>query len=112
MSTGPILVVDDEADIRSLIQDILVDEGYRVAVADNAEAARARVRQEQPSLVLLDIWMPGEDGLTCSKSWAAPGLDFPVVIMPGTAPSRPRSRQRAWAPGISSKSRLPWPSSC
>lgn len=83
MSTGPILVVDDEADIRSLIQDILVDEGYRVAVADNAEAARARVRQEQPSLVLLDIWMPGEDGLSLLKSWAAPGLDFPVVIMSG-----------------------------
>lgn len=83
MSAGPILVVDDEADIRNLIQDILVDEGYRVDVAEDANAARASVRRQQPSLVLLDIWMPGEDGLSLLKSWAGPGLDFPVVIMSG-----------------------------
>lgn len=83
MPSGYILVVDDEADIRSLIQDILVDEGYRVVAVDSAEAARASVRQERPALTLLDIWMPGEDGLSLLKSWAEPGLSFPVVIMSG-----------------------------
>lgn len=83
MSPGYILVVDDEADIRRLIEEILVDEGYRVITADGADAARACVRRERPSLVLLDIWMPGEDGLSLLKSWAEPGLTFPVVIMSG-----------------------------
>lgn len=83
MQSGHVLVVDDEADIRSLIEDILGDEGYRVVTADSAEAARISVRQQRPALVLLDIWMPGEDGLSLLKSWAEPGLDFPVVIMSG-----------------------------
>jgi DNA-binding NtrC family response regulator len=83
MLPGHILVVDDEADIRSLIQEILVDEGYRVVAVDGAAAARASVRQERPALVLLDIWMPGEDGLSLLKGWAEPGLGFPVVIMSG-----------------------------
>ncbi len=83
MQSGHVLVVDDEADIRTLIQDVLADEGYRVVTADSAEAARASARRERPSLVLLDIWMPGEDGLSLLKSWAEPGLDFPVVIMSG-----------------------------
>ena len=83
MSPGYILVVDDEADIRRLIEEILVDEGYRVVTADGAEAARASVRSERPALVLLDIWMPGEDGLSLLKSWAGPGLAFPVVVMSG-----------------------------
>jgi two-component system nitrogen regulation response regulator NtrX len=83
MRSGHVLVVDDEADIRNLIQDILVDEGYRVVAVDGADAARASVRQERPALVLLDIWMPGEDGLSLLKSWSEPGLAFPVVIMSG-----------------------------
>lgn len=83
MPSGHILVVDDEADIRRLIQEILVDEGYRVVAVESAEAAREAVRTERPALVLLDIWMPGEDGLSLLKSWAAAGLDFPVVIMSG-----------------------------
>lgn len=83
MRSGHVLVVDDEADIRNLIQDILIDEGYRVIAVDSAPAARASVRQERPSLVLLDIWMPGEDGLSLLKNWAEPGLAFPVVIMSG-----------------------------
>lgn len=83
MSPGYILVVDDEADIRQTIQEILEDEGFRVVTADGAESARGCVRRERPSLVLLDIWMPGEDGLSLLKSWAGPGLAFPVVIMSG-----------------------------
>jgi len=59
-----ILVVDDEIGIRELLSEILQDEGYSVAVAENAEAARRLRNQAQPRLVLLDIWMPDTDGVT------------------------------------------------
>src|SRR5512133_924053 len=79
-----ILIVDDEVGIRELLCEILQDEGYRVAVAENAGQARAyRVRQ-QPALVLLDIWMPDTDGVTLLREWAASGqLTMPVVMMSG-----------------------------
>ena len=64
-----ILVVDDEPDIRNILQDILQDEGYSVSTAENAKEARLRFREDQPNLVLLDIWMPKEDGISVLKSW-------------------------------------------
>jgi two-component system, NtrC family, nitrogen regulation response regulator NtrX len=84
ISAKEILIVDDEVGIRELLSEILQDEGYRVSVAENATSARAyRVRQ-QPSLVLLDIWMPDTDGVTLLREWAAGGmLTMPVVMMSG-----------------------------
>jgi len=58
MSDASILVVDDEPDIRGLLQEILEDEGYAVSVADTAAAAQALIDEAHPDLVLLDIWMP------------------------------------------------------
>ena len=55
MSTARILVVDDEADIRDLVQEILSEEGYAVEVAANAAEARAACARQAPDLVLLDI---------------------------------------------------------
>lgn len=55
MVSGHILIVDDEADIRAVIAEILADEGYRVVAVDSAQAARASVRSERPALALLDI---------------------------------------------------------
>lgn len=79
-----ILVVDDEPDIRHLVQEILEDEGYEVEVAENGETARLAYRQRQPSLVLLDIWMPDVDGITLLKEWAEDGmLPMPVIMMSG-----------------------------
>ncbi len=79
-----ILVVDDEPDIRHLVQEILEDEGYEVSVAENGEAARAAHRQRRPDLVLLDIWMPDLDGISLLKEWAEDGqLPMPVLMMSG-----------------------------
>lgn len=79
-----VLVVDDEADIRNLVQDILVDEGYEVAVAANAAQARRERQQRKPDLVLLDIWMPDTDGITLLQEWTREGpLEHPVVMMSG-----------------------------
>ena len=84
MSTSRVLVVDDEGDIRALIDEILSDEGYNVTVAADASEARAARDQEKFDLVLLDIWMPDTDGISLLREWSEPGdLDCPVVIMSG-----------------------------
>jgi two-component system, NtrC family, nitrogen regulation response regulator NtrX len=83
MAAAHILVVDDEPDIRGLVRDILEDEGYRVSTAEHAEAARAAVAAAAPDLVLLDIWMPGIDGIALLRGWAEGGLPCPVVMMSG-----------------------------
>lgn len=84
MSTSNVLVVDDEADIRALIDEILSEEGYNVTVAGDASEAREARGNDKFDLVLLDIWMPGTDGISLLREWSEPGdLDCPVVIMSG-----------------------------
>jgi two-component system, NtrC family, nitrogen regulation response regulator NtrX len=79
-----ILVVDDEVGIRELLSEILRDEGYRVRVAADAVQARDARNESRPDLVLLDIWMPGTDGITLLKEWGSAGmLTMPVVMMSG-----------------------------
>ena len=69
MSTSHVLVVDDEADIRVLIDEILSEEGYQVTVAGNAVEARAARSASKFDLVLLDIWMPDTDGISLLREW-------------------------------------------
>jgi DNA-binding NtrC family response regulator len=77
-------VVDDEADIRALIQDILSDEGYGVTAAADASEARDARADKKFDLILLDIWMPDTDGITLLREWSDTGdLTCPVVIMSG-----------------------------
>jgi len=84
MSTTHILVVDDEPDIRNLVQEILEDEGFSVSTADGGDAARSQCRSRRPDLVLLDIWMPDVDGITLLKEWSEHDvLPFPVIVMSG-----------------------------
>jgi DNA-binding NtrC family response regulator len=84
MTSRHILVVDDEPDIRSLVHDILEDEGYSVTTADGGEAARKARRTRRPDLILLDIWMEDVDGITLLREWSESGdLPCPVVMMSG-----------------------------
>src|SRR5689334_19997161 len=84
MTTAHILVVDDEADIRTLLKEILSEEGYEVDVAANAAQARASRAKQTPDLVLLDIWMPDVDGITLLREWSATTTNgCPVVMMSG-----------------------------
>jgi DNA-binding NtrC family response regulator len=84
MSSAHILVVDDEADIRGLLKEILSEEGYAVEVAANAAQARASRARQTPDLVLLDIWMPDVDGITLLREWSSTAADdCPVVMMSG-----------------------------
>jgi two-component system nitrogen regulation response regulator NtrX len=84
MTASRILVVDDEADIRGLLKEILSEEGYEVDVAADATQARSSRATQVPDLVLLDIWMPDTDGITLLREWSVTdGYDCPVVMMSG-----------------------------
>lgn len=78
-----ILVVDDETDITGLLQDILEDEGYQVSIANHATEAHEVYLNQPIDLVLLDIWMPEEDGLSLLKRWYEDGLKSQVIMMSG-----------------------------
>jgi len=80
-----ILVVDDEANIRELLQEILSEEGYEVTTAEDAVRAREARRKNSFDLTLLDIWMPETDGISLLKEWADSGSLGPVVMMSGHA---------------------------
>ena len=84
MSSARILVVDDEADIRGLLCEILAEEGFEVEAAANAAEARDACARQWPDLVLLDIWMPDTDGITLLREWSTKHqLAFPVVMLSG-----------------------------
>jgi two-component system nitrogen regulation response regulator NtrX len=84
MTASRILVVDDEADIRGLLKEILSEEGYDVEIAADASQARSSRAAQVPDLVLLDIWMPDTDGITLLREWSmTDGYDCPVVMMSG-----------------------------
>ena len=78
-----ILVVDDEKDIRFSLTGILEDEGYQVETAASGAEALDNVRQNLPDLVLLDIWMPGMDGLETLEKLKASFPQVTVVMISG-----------------------------
>ena len=78
-----ILVVDDEESICQSLKAILSDEGHQVMVADSGEAAIKIIEEEMPRLVLLDIWLPGIDGLQTLKTIKSEYPDVLVIMMSG-----------------------------
>ena len=80
-----ILVVDDEPDIRMLVDGILSDEGYTVRQAGDSDSAIAAFRVRRPSLVVLDVWLQGSrlDGLGILKSIHTEEPHVPVVMISG-----------------------------
>ena len=82
---GDILIVDDERDIRELVSDILVDEGYTTRLAGTSGAAMREIDIERPAMLILDIWLKDStmDGIDILKSVKANFPDVPVVIISG-----------------------------
>lgn len=84
MSGQTILIVDDEPDIREVVRDVLEDEGFQVQTAEGGEQARQLRREQSFDLVLLDIWMPGTDGITLLKEWSEDEtLRAPTIMISG-----------------------------
>ena len=85
MSHGNILVVDDERGILDQLAGILRDEGFSVATVATGEEALAAISREIFDLVLLDVWLPGIDGIETLRQLRAAGHQLPVVLISGHA---------------------------
>ena len=85
IESATILVVDDESSIRKTLNGILEDEGYRVVLAQSAEAALKAIKRELPDLIVLDIWMPGMDGIETLQYIKSSYPDLPVIMISGHA---------------------------
>ncbi len=81
-TTDHILVVDDDRDIRELIVDYLLKSGYRATGAANGKEMRAVLDKQAVDLVVLDIMMPGDDGLTlCRQLRSGQHKDLPILML-------------------------------
>ncbi len=91
-----ILVVDDDRDIRELIIDYLVKSGYRATGAANGKEMRAVLDKQHVDLVVLDVMMPGDDGLTlCRQLRSDPRQKRPADPDADRPQRRDRSHPRA-----------------
>jgi two-component system nitrogen regulation response regulator NtrX len=78
-----ILIVDDEPGVRSALAGVLRDEGYEVDAADSGEAALDRFTRQAYDVVVLDVWLPGMDGLATLARMRERQVDTQVVIISG-----------------------------
>jgi two-component system nitrogen regulation response regulator NtrX len=83
--SGTILVVDDERGIREMLQAVLQDEGLAVTTVGSGEEALSALSRELFDLILLDVWLPGMDGLEVMRQVRAAGHRMPVVMISGHA---------------------------
>jgi two-component system, OmpR family, response regulator MprA len=75
------MVVDDDAPIRRMLERTLVAEGYEVAVAVDGGAALAAIERSVPDLLVLDVGLPGVDGLAVCRRARANGLATPILLL-------------------------------
>src|SRR5881628_3182482 len=80
-----IFVVDDQDSILSAVKSVLGDESYRILTFTSAEALEEGLRTEKADLILLDIWLPGIDGVEALKKLKTRFPDLPVILMSGHA---------------------------
>ena len=94
-----ILVIDDEPNIRTLLDILLRHEGYDVILADNGWTGLLLYRQEHPDVIVLDLKMPRLDGMTVLKEIRRVDLTQPVIVLTGH--STPQTEQEVRALGVS-----------
>ena len=82
---GNILIIDDERINSETMKDILEDVNYQVVLADSAAQAKDIVKDQTFDLVMMDVWMPGQDGMSLLEEWVVEGFLMPVVMMSGHA---------------------------
>ncbi len=81
ISDAHILVVDDDVRLRRLLRRYLVENGFRVTAAASAAEARQALGFMLPDAVVLDVTMPGEDGLQLTRALRGQGLDIPILLL-------------------------------
>lgn len=82
MTGGRVLIVDDEPEVRGMLREYLADHGYAVDVADSGEGMRSALMRNVPDVVLLDVRLPGEDGLTLAR-WLREHHDLGIIMVTG-----------------------------
>ncbi|MBO1325914.1 response regulator transcription factor [Acetobacter sp. TBRC 12305] len=85
-----VLVVDDDPRLRRLLQRYLFEHGFRVSVAASAADARSSLEGIQPDAIVLDVSMPGENGLELTRALRDAGQDLPILLL--TARGEPADR--------------------
>lgn len=92
--TDKVLVVDDDARIRDLLRRYLTQEGFEVMVAEDGKALNRILLRETVDLIVLDLMMPGEDGLSICRRLRAANDRTPIIML--TAKGEDVDRIRAW----------------
>src|ERR1051325_11365412 len=87
-----ILIVDDEPGVRSSLSGVLRDEGYDVDAVDSGEACLGRLSRQAYDVVVLDIWLPGIDGLATLSRMRERKVDSQVVMLSGHGNIEPAGR--------------------
>ena len=88
MPQRPVLVVDDDPTIRTLVADLLVEEGYLVVTAATGQEALDRVLASQPAALVLDLQLPGLDGRAVVEALREWVLQVPVLLVTANGQAR------------------------
>src|SRR5215510_7573020 len=83
MGKGQLLIVDDDEDLVKSLSGMLYDEGFTVSSTADGSEALALIRTIAPAVVLLDVWLPGMDGVETLQSLRAMHVDVEVIVMSG-----------------------------
>src|SRR4030066_809358 len=83
MVGATVLIVDDEEGIRESLSGIFEDEGYEVLTSSSGEEALKVLKEQNPDLILLDVWLPGIDGIKTLKEIKGLKPDLPVIMISG-----------------------------
>jgi two-component system nitrogen regulation response regulator NtrX len=83
MTESVVLIVDDEEGIRESLSGIFEDEGYNVLTSSSGEEALRILKEQNPELILLDVWLPGIDGVQTLKDIKNMKPDLPVIMISG-----------------------------
>ena len=100
MANELILVVEDNENNRKLARDVLVHQGYRVVEAESAEVGLAFVAREPPQLILMDIHLPGIDGIEALRRLRADEATRGIPVLAVTASAMTHDRQKILAAGF------------
>jgi len=100
MANELIVLIEDNERNRKLARDVLTHQGYRVAEAESAEAGLALVARERPSLILMDIHLPGIDGIEALRRLRADAATRTIPVIAVTASAMTHDRQKILAAGF------------